>query len=74
MPTPAEVERRALALFERLSDPTKSRDRLLAEAPAPVRARLQALEQGATDARRLLATDVGGGLPVTPPDRSDPSA
>ena len=67
--TDAEVERRALALLERLSDDPKLRRRLLARQPAQVRDRLAMLDRSVLAARHLMPTEVGGGLPVDPPER-----
>ncbi|WP_425228356.1 protein kinase domain-containing protein [Sphingomonas sp.] len=63
-PSPPEVERRALALFERLSgreDNVRLRARLLRYATAPVRARLAALEASAGRAARVLPTLLSDG-------------
>src|SRR5215218_6624214 len=70
--TSVEVERRALALFERLGARPKSRNRLLRDEPTVVRARVEALERGAAGAQRLMPTDAGVGEPVQPPERVGP--
>jgi serine/threonine-protein kinase len=63
-PTRSEIERRALALFERLVDQmghTRLRERLLRNEPPEVLARLAALERAATDARAIPTLIPGSG-------------
>jgi serine/threonine-protein kinase len=62
-----EVERRALALFERIRAKPRARARLLASEPTLVRGRVAALERAA--APGLLVTLAGDGEPATPPER-----
>lgn len=67
-----EVERRALALFERLSDNpgnARLRERLLRRESEAVRARLASLEASATHAASALPTHLPGGDldEITPP-------
>lgn len=78
MPTryPPDVERRALALFERLAeqpDNARLRARLLKNEPDNVRARLQALENSATRAGNAIPTLIPGsadaGEAAIPPAR-----
>jgi serine/threonine-protein kinase len=71
-PRSAEVERRALALFERLSARPKARDRLLGAEPPEIVARVEALERSAAAARAMLPTDAGPGAPIEPPDHLGP--
>ncbi|TAJ71961.1 MAG: serine/threonine-protein kinase [Phenylobacterium sp.] len=71
-PRSAEVERRALALFERLSARPKSRDRLLKAETPDIVARVEALERSAAAARAMLPTDAGLSAPIEPPDRVGP--
>lgn len=63
-PTRSEVERRALALFERLVDQmghTRLRERMLRREPPEVIARLTALERAATSAGALPTLIPGSG-------------
>jgi serine/threonine-protein kinase len=63
-PTRSEVERRALALFERLVDRmghTRLRERMLRREPPEVLARLSALERAATSAGALPTLIPGSG-------------
>lgn len=66
-----EVDRRALALFERLSDRPGDkayRNRLLARESEAVRARVAALERGAAAASRAMPTQLPGATgPRRPP-------
>ncbi len=62
-PQPAEVERRALALFEHLTDQphnTRLRQRLLKNEPPEVAARVRALEASITRAAGALPTLIPG--------------
>jgi len=73
----AEVERRALALFERLVDRPANprlRDRLLRRESAAVASRVAALQRSAASAAFSMPTDDPGGNrePITPPDRIGP--
>lgn len=65
--SPAEVERRALALFEDLHDQPRSRKRLLGDAPTVVRLRVEALERAAGPG--VLATEAGAVEMMEPPER-----
>ena len=66
-----DVDRRALALFERLSDRPGDeayRRRLLSQESAAVRARVAALERGSAAASRAMPTALPGGAgPSKPP-------
>ncbi|MBI1197490.1 MAG: protein kinase [Phenylobacterium sp.] len=70
-PTDPEVERAALALFERLNAAPRSRGRILKGVPTAVRARAAALEAGADAAEALMSTGPGAGL-ISPPERVGP--
>lgn len=72
-----EVDRRALALFERLSDrpgDERYRKRLLARESGAVLARVAALERGAAEASRAMPTQLpgAGGMRRPPPDQVGP--
>ena len=69
LPETPDVERRALALFEALSERPRSRARLIKKEGAAVRARLAALEAGAEDAALSLPTHAPGGFDLDAPDR-----
>ncbi len=75
-----EVERRALALVERLANWTggpRFRERLLRRETEPVRARVEALEAGMGAASGLLPTEAPGGRSFqrgSPPARIGPFA
>lgn len=67
-----DVERRALALLEQVSDRPRSRTRLLRDEAPTVLARLAALEAKAGSAGSLIPTDVPGGIEIEPPDKIGP--
>lgn len=67
-----DVERRALALFEALSERPKSRARLIKKESPAVRARLAALESGAEDAALAIPTNILGGSDLEAPERVGP--
>lgn len=67
-----ETERRALALFEALSERPKSRAKLMKAESAAVKARLAALEASVADAERAMPTDLPGGYDLDAPDRVGP--
>ncbi len=67
-----DVERRALLLFERLSERPKARARILARESAAVLARVAALEANATHARYAIPTAGLGGVEAAPPGQVGP--
>lgn len=73
----AEVERRALALYERISERPGDeayRRRLLAREDAAVVARVEALSRSASDAAQAMPTVMAGylGQPIEPPEQVGP--
>ncbi|MEW5685538.1 MAG: serine/threonine-protein kinase [Pseudomonadota bacterium] len=74
--SPAEVERRALGLLERLDDledDPETRARVLAEQPPEVRSRLADLQRSAVEAADAFPTgDAWAGSRFDPPERVGP--